>query len=150
MAERKLLEMLKRSVEEFNNRRKHDLHNLIVDLSHADLDGTNLEGADLHGMNLSHASLKNAVLSHANLKGANLESADLGHAKLDMAHLSEARFDGADVQYADFTSAFMDKVAVRDMKGLESACFAKACLESRAQAIILACIAESFKGPAGN
>ena len=78
MATPEHVEMLKRSVEEWNawrdehpderpdlseaNLREADLH--VANLQGADLQGADLHGADLHGVDLSYAKLSHANLSH--------------------------------------------------------------------------------------
>ncbi|MDR5638155.1 MULTISPECIES: pentapeptide repeat-containing protein [unclassified Thermosynechococcus] len=62
----------------------------LVQLSHVDL-----AGADLQGINWSGADLIKANLANANLRGANLIGADLSGANLTDANLQEAMLSGA-------------------------------------------------------
>jgi uncharacterized protein YjbI with pentapeptide repeats len=86
MANSEHLEILKRSVKEWNQWRKDnpdvkpDLER--VDLSDADLRAANLGGADLEGANRSRTNLEGANLKGAHLSMANLERAYLGEAFL--------------------------------------------------------------------
>lgn len=59
--------------------------NVLLDLTEADLRGT-----DLRGMNLRRALLVGAKLARADLTGANLNEADLTRASLKFANLSRA------------------------------------------------------------
>lgn len=71
----------------------------IIDLSKADLGGTNLRGVDLQGTNLSEANLQNA-----DLRGANLSGAHLNFANLQGTRLGEANLDGLDLLAAKVTT----------------------------------------------
>jgi Pentapeptide repeats (8 copies) len=79
----------------------------IVDLSRADLSGTNLCRARLFQANLSYANLRGADLSRvANLREANLNYADLSGADLSMmSDLSDASLIGADLSRANLSHA---------------------------------------------
>ncbi|KAF0107004.1 MAG: pentapeptide repeat-containing protein [Anaerolineaceae bacterium] len=99
MTDKKQLEVLKKSVEEWNKWRK-DNSIYRVDLTEADLHGVNLDGADLGVVNFSKANLR-----RASLVGANLAEADLGGATLVEATLDEADLRWADLSKADLKGA---------------------------------------------
>lgn len=63
--------LLAGNVQEFNEFRANN-PDIEIDLSYADLSGTNLEGADLYEARLEYADLRDANLSGASLTGANL------------------------------------------------------------------------------
>ena len=90
MKKQEMIEMLRRSVTEWN----------ASHLSGANLSGANLSGAHLSGANLSVANLYGAHLSGANLSGANLRWSNLYGANLYGADLS-----GADLRWADLSGA---------------------------------------------
>jgi hypothetical protein len=80
-------------------------HRAQLDLTAADLRGTNLSGADL-----SRAILNGSELGGANLSGANLDDASLNDAKLSGAHLIyasliHANLGRAFLRAADLTEA---------------------------------------------
>ena len=52
-------------------------HDVVIDLSGADLRGLDLRCVELNGADLSHADLSGADLSYADLSHANLREADL-------------------------------------------------------------------------
>ncbi len=138
MANQEQVEMLKRSVREWNDWRgentgvwvdltKANLKemNLIeadlrkVRLEGANLTGTNLTGAylieaDLKGTTLTGADLREANLMGANLSQANLSEAklynvDLGEVDLSIANLSGANLKGANLTGADFTGTDLER-----------------------------------------
>ncbi len=84
MADNRLVEMLLRSVSEFNDLRKREPRKAI------DLSGARLVGADL---------------SDANLRAVDISGADLTWASLRGADLRESKFTWCDAYYADFTGA---------------------------------------------
>ena len=67
----------------------------VLNLSHADLRGVNLQGA-----HLERANLRGAILLGVNLKGANLRGANLWGAYLKEADLRGANLRGANLQSA--------------------------------------------------
>ena len=76
-----------------------------ADLSGADLRGTHFFGADLSGANLTKANISQGILSkanlsHANLTGVNLNNTSLSGAKLNNTNLSEADLSNADLSEA--------------------------------------------------
>jgi len=83
MANEEHVEMLKRSVEEWNEWRKTTDEK--PDLSGANLHGAYLREAYLREADLSRAHLSGAILAEANLSGANLSGADLRDADLSSA-----------------------------------------------------------------
>ncbi len=112
MANQEHIELLKKSVEEWNQWRKKnpdlipDLNNTNLkeincrkaNLKKASIQGTHLQGAKLQGADLQEAKLYNAFLNDAKLQRANIYGADLGG-----ADLSEADLDGADLTGAVVT-----------------------------------------------
>ena len=130
MVDQEQVELLKRSVQEWNTRRRQkpnrfrpdlsgaDLRDDILigaDLSGVDLSGTNLSRADLNSANLSDVYLHEAILSNASLSSANLSeailsrtilhNADLSGANLTKAYLHEATLSHTDLDGAIFTEA---------------------------------------------
>ncbi len=75
MANPEQVQMLLRSVEEWNNWRK-DNPDVIPDLYQASLCQANLREADLSRVNLREADLQGADLCHSNLRGADLREAN--------------------------------------------------------------------------
>lgn len=84
MADEKLVEILKRSVPEWNRLRSGRM------LREVDLRRANLHDLDLHGARLSAADLRTADLSGSNLHGADLSGSDLRDAYLVGANLRAA------------------------------------------------------------
>ena len=75
MTNQELIKLLQDGkVDEFNQFRIENPY-LKIDLSYADLSGTNLEGADLYEARLEYADLRDANLSGASLTGSNLYAA---------------------------------------------------------------------------
>ena len=108
MADPKQVEMLRRSVEEWNAWMLNDpvrLGLIKLDLRGADLIGASLDRANLHGATLNRADLRNASLTHANLGMADLTEADLSEANLAQADLGEANLDHATLNRANLTQA---------------------------------------------
>lgn len=122
MANNEQLEMLLRSIEEWNQWRK-DNWGVRIDLSEANLSDVHLERADLRGVhleranlsnaNLSHIHLSNANLSNANLRDANLSNANLRDANFSFANLSDADLSHANLSDADFHFADLSRVELR-------------------------------------
>lgn len=75
-------------------------HDPIIELSGANLRGSNLEGAHLWNANLQAVDFRNA-----NLKKAEMDHADLLEAKLGKADLSGATFSKADLSGANLSGA---------------------------------------------
>ncbi len=107
MADKGHLDLLKKSVEEWNRWRKEnpdikpDLSN--VNLTYAELGGADLTEANLWEANLKNAKLTEAQMSRADLCFANLGGADLKGAAMPSANLTEADLAGADLTGADLT-----------------------------------------------
>lgn len=82
-----------------------------LNLSHMDLEDSNLrsaylykanlEEANLRDSNLNNVNLRGAKLARANLRNANLRNADLKNADLSMANLREADLRGANLRDTD-------------------------------------------------
>jgi len=92
------LEVLKRSVEEWNKWREENW-NIKPDLSGGDLSGLNMIGANLDDVNFASTDLRGAVMINCTARHADFEHANLEKAKL---------------QGADFTSANFTRASLRD------------------------------------
>ncbi len=109
MADQQHLEKLRQGVEIWNLwRNEHPIED--VDLSRADLIGSNLSNAILDYVNLSGAKLSGAKLSGANLSRADLSGVDLSEtylirANLSGADLSRANLSGLDLSEKDLSGA---------------------------------------------
>jgi Pentapeptide repeats (8 copies) len=128
MANSEHLEILKRSVEQWNHWRtehpeiKPDLLNANLsgaDLSGVDLSGVDLSGADLSGADLSRAILIEAILSEANLSGADLREArlsgaDLSEAKLRWVDLRKVTLSGVNLSGADLSGADLSGAVISE------------------------------------
>jgi uncharacterized protein YjbI with pentapeptide repeats len=102
MADQQQLELLKRSVKEWNVWRQLQQPYFQSDPINATLSGTNLNSQpDLINATLSRTNLSHADLSYANLSMADLSMADLNYANLDRANLSEANLYEADLLSAN-------------------------------------------------
>jgi TIR domain/Pentapeptide repeats (8 copies) len=108
MANLKHLEILKRSVEEWNQWWQGNL-DVRPDLSGVDLSDANLRGANLSVVDLRGANLSGAYLSAADLRGADLSVADLSVADLSVADLSVADLGRADLSRADLSRANLSR-----------------------------------------
>ncbi len=128
MADKLLLEILKSSVENWNNWREEHKDVLNLDLQganlrHTDLRGANLENAffsgallgdtNLEGANLAGADLYMTNLVNANLKGAILVKANLEQDILEGANLREANLEGAFLQEANLRHANLEKANLK-------------------------------------
>ena len=113
MANPEHLEILKRSVEEWNQWRWDDPE-IQPDLKQADLGGASLTKANLSGANLRWANLSEANLSWANLSWANLVGANFSRAKLSVANLIRANLREADLSWADLSWA---DLSMADLSG---------------------------------
>jgi uncharacterized protein YjbI with pentapeptide repeats len=145
MADKNLVDMIRRSVSEFNTWRKNKREKnpeAQIDLSGADLSIINLDGIDFFNCILERANLRTTSLQNVNFTRASLTDATLVKARL-----SGAKFDSACVAGADFTDADLTRVTLRGVEGLETACFYNAIVEPKAQKIILAAVAESMRDP---
>ncbi len=123
MANQEQLEILRQGVEVWNQWREdiweEDYSDIWIDLTEADLAGTDLKVANLSGAELGGASLRKANLAGANLAGANLSGADLTEANLAGASLWNANLSGAelvgaglrkaDLRGADLTGAYLTR-----------------------------------------
>jgi hypothetical protein len=76
-----------------------------ANLSGANLSGSNLSGSHLSGANLSGSDLYKAYLSGADLSGADLSGADLSLANLSGSNLSGSHLSGADLSGANLSRA---------------------------------------------
>jgi len=109
MADPRHLAKLKEGVREWNQWRSQS-PNVDVDLSCADLRGTDLRKANLLGANLSMARMGGADLREASLDHADLSGADLGEANLSIADLS----------WADWGAPGFDKtLRTTDLRGAQ-------------------------------
>lgn len=109
MANSKYLVILMEGIDKWNEWRiKHE--KLVVDLSEADLNNTNLAGAylwkvDLHNASLNQANLYEADLTGANLRNASLVETKLINADLRNADMREVNLVKADLSESDLSSA---------------------------------------------
>mgnify|MGYP001580114862 FL=1 len=76
-----LVEMLKRSVTEFNKWRQSN-PDVIITMQGVDFQNCTLTNADLHDARLENANFYLANLNGANLAGAKLDNAKFSHASL--------------------------------------------------------------------
>ena len=121
MANEKQLNLLKGSIEDWNNWRSEN-PNEEIDLKSADLFQANLSGADLHNadlrrmnlreVNLSSANLKGAQLYRANMNGVNLTNADLSDANLYRVYLGRADLSGADLRNANLQMSLLSQTKI--------------------------------------
>jgi uncharacterized protein YjbI with pentapeptide repeats len=79
---------------------------LNIDLSMADLGGTNLSKADLSGADLSSADLRRCNLSETDLSLVNLSGATLSFAEMFGATLYKTNLSDADLTSADLTMVY--------------------------------------------
>lgn len=87
-----------------------------LQLSHANLEGFDLESADLAGANLAGSDLRRANLRNARLAGANLHQANLRQADLSGADLTNADLTEANLVGAAFEDALLTNV---DLSGAD-------------------------------
>jgi uncharacterized protein YjbI with pentapeptide repeats len=87
------------------NRWRNENKGVQIDLSEADLIGTNLKGANLSRANLTGVDFRWADLTVAELMGANLTLANVMTAKLAGANLREANLSMMEAQMSDFKYA---------------------------------------------
>ncbi len=106
MANEEHLALLKQGVEVWNQWRVNN-HQILADLSRADLRGAELIGADLKGVNLKMASLSEANLSRADLSKANLSGANLRMANFSKVKLSSADLRGTYLSLANLSKAIL-------------------------------------------
>lgn len=113
MADNHLVEMLMRSVSEFNELREQN-PGKAIDLSGARFVGANLSKANLRGVDISGADLTWSILKDADLRDSKLTwcdafYADLTGADLAGAELTATNFYGAKgVKKTDFDRAAQD------------------------------------------
>jgi len=74
-----------------------------------DLSNANLIGSNIGALNLTEANLGGATLSDADLIGANLTDVNLIGANLSRTNLSRAILQGADLRFANFREAYLYK-----------------------------------------
>ena len=91
-----------------------------VDLSEADLGGTSLIGANLTRANLQKANLFGANLSTATLRNADLRGATLCRAVLTESDLRGAKLDSLDIRYAHVGSTLFANHDLHTVRGLET------------------------------
>ena len=80
-----------------------------MDLSGADLGGTQWREAKLVGAKLAGADLSEAVLTDVNLSGADLRGASLMDAKLHGCRLAGAVLTGVSAERADFAGTSLER-----------------------------------------
>jgi uncharacterized protein YjbI with pentapeptide repeats len=101
-----------------------DKSNPVIDLQHADLQGTIMKKADLRNI-----YLRGANLSESKLRGLKFTDADLYGAKFDHADLRDADFKRADLREATFKYATLTATIFNSAQLIE-ACLAGALLQS--------------------
>lgn len=106
MANEEHFAILQQGVEVWNQWRVNN-HQIVADLSRADLRGAELSGADLKGVNLKMASLSEANLSRADLSRANLSGANLRMANFSKVKLSSADLRGTYLSLANLSKAIL-------------------------------------------
>jgi len=121
MVTKKEMKILKRSVEEWNHYR---LHNLVwvVDFNWCDLTGIDLSGADLSECtfvgatmqycNLEGADLRWSDLSYTDLRSSDLRNADFKNAVLYCTKLNYAKFDNCDLRWSKFKPVFSRNINI--------------------------------------
>jgi uncharacterized protein YjbI with pentapeptide repeats len=119
VADDKTVELLKRSVAEWNAAR-NDAYSRHANLIGADLSFANLNNANLIRANLMGANLSGAHLMVANLTGARLMGANLAGARLMGTNLAGARLHGANLTNAFFTETIFGNVDLTGVIGLET------------------------------
>ena len=90
----------------------------VVDLSYADLRGTNLSFMDLSRVNLCYADLTGAILSNANLSHARLTSANLSYTTLNNTNLYYTDLSYANLGYANLSYTNLSYVTLSHVKNL--------------------------------
>lgn len=115
MASQEHLNILLQGTAVWNSWRADGCHQGPVDLTDAQLIGSNLGGADLRWVDLGRADLRqtnligadlsNAILSYANLGQADLSGANLTHANLWWANFWRAKAIGANLTEAELWHA---------------------------------------------
>lgn len=91
-----LVRILKSNIKAFNKYRD-DTNNESLDLSDADLTGTNLCRVNLENVILKNAELNFAYLHSANLKNSDLSNLTVGRADMTETDLSDSKMDSTDL-----------------------------------------------------
>lgn len=113
MAEQSHVELLRRSVPEWNQWRLSQ-PKVRPNLAQADLWGSRLSRANLANADLSAADLANAELSEANLRTAELVAARLSESNMRGATLWEARLGRAELVDVDLFDAVLFRAMLVD------------------------------------
>ncbi|SRR5579875_273962 len=119
MADPTQLRLLKQGTLTWNTWRK-DHPEAVIDLSGVDLcclrlkRGVDLSKANLEGSELAAAILNEAILDEANLRGVNLRAASLSHARFAGATLDGANFYEAFLKEAVFARASLRQAQLRE------------------------------------
>lgn len=92
------------------------LQAIKVDLSRAQLNGSNLLNANLFGTNLSGANLSYANLTQANLSFAEMSNAQAKGANFVGTDLSNANLSNADLSYTNLRQAKLDNANLNGAK----------------------------------
>jgi uncharacterized protein YjbI with pentapeptide repeats len=114
MANEEQFGILKQGVAAWNAWFRDGGKSVQVDLSGANLSGTDLRDAILIGANLSEAVLIKADLSGANLNEANLSGGHLSEAILSRTDLNKANLNGANLSYTNIGAADLSGANLRD------------------------------------
>jgi uncharacterized protein YjbI with pentapeptide repeats len=112
MANEDLLIILRHGERAWNNWLKRN-PNRHIDLSEANLCGTDLSRLNLTQAELRKAKLNGANLSGANLRGANLIQADLSGTNLSGANISHANISRANLRGANLRNANLIQADLR-------------------------------------
>ncbi|NES67596.1 MAG: pentapeptide repeat-containing protein [Okeania sp. SIO2D1] len=113
MANNSQLDLLRRSVEEWNRWRRENPQEK-VDLSNADLEGINLAAINSHPVDLEGANLRKANLFHAHLTHVNFRGANLSNTNFNTSYLTDVSFASAYLGNTNFSSSCLDRVDFRD------------------------------------
>lgn len=106
-----LVRILKSNIKAFNKYRD-DTKNELLDLSEADLTGTNL-----CRVNLENVILKEAELNFAYLHSANLKNSDLSDLTVGRADMTETNLSGSKMHSTDLTNTILYGADLSNIKG---------------------------------
>ena len=103
MADRKILSILNRGINVWNNWRIKNWHIISPDLSGVELRDFYFSQADLSGVNFSQADLSGSNFSGSDLRGSNLSKANLSKSILSDSRVDKANFSEANLTEADLS-----------------------------------------------
>lgn len=125
-----------------------DLRNAYFE--EADLTGVKIDAAEMRYANFENANLLHATVSLTNAAETNFRNARLTGASFRYSLLRNADFNGAhvhgidDIHGTSFVCVNLSGVALSDVVGLTDATFHRVKMAKKAQAVLLAAIAESL------